>query len=330
MAISRLPSIVLLALLGLPTDLYAQQTFETVGERALGMGGAFVAVADDATAVHWNPAGLVHGGPAGVTIGWNRFQFGNQKEAPTPGVLRRSTTFTSLGTWPLGLSYGQFRVTQVAETPAGTGAGTGLSVESLATRQFGVTILQSVTEGLVVGSTLKYVRGSLVSAPTAALTAEKALDDGDRLDAGSKGAFDLDLGVMADMERVRVGVTVKNLREPEFRDLAGNAIRLDRLARLGLAVLPTDGLTLAMDVDLNTVDLRDGPRRMFALGGEGRLGPRLAVRAGVRWNLEGIRHPVGATGASVLLRPGLWLDGHFSQGRVNEAREFGVALRAGY
>ena len=29
-----------------------------IGARALAMGGAFVAVADDATAVCWNPAGL--------------------------------------------------------------------------------------------------------------------------------------------------------------------------------------------------------------------------------------------------------------------------------
>jgi long-chain fatty acid transport protein len=29
-----------------------------IGARALAMGGAFVAVADDATAVYWNPAGL--------------------------------------------------------------------------------------------------------------------------------------------------------------------------------------------------------------------------------------------------------------------------------
>ena len=36
------------------------QPYESLGVRALGMGGAFVAVADDATAAYWNPAGLVH------------------------------------------------------------------------------------------------------------------------------------------------------------------------------------------------------------------------------------------------------------------------------
>ena len=37
------------------------QTFEVVGTRAAGMGGAFVAVADDASATYWNPAGLALG-----------------------------------------------------------------------------------------------------------------------------------------------------------------------------------------------------------------------------------------------------------------------------
>ena len=37
------------------------QGYEDVGTRAQGMAGAFVAVADDATASWWNPAGLASG-----------------------------------------------------------------------------------------------------------------------------------------------------------------------------------------------------------------------------------------------------------------------------
>ncbi|HEY0283950.1 MAG TPA: hypothetical protein VGC23_01065, partial [Vicinamibacterales bacterium] len=37
------------------------QSFGGVGTRAEGMGGAFVAVADDASAIYWNPAGIATG-----------------------------------------------------------------------------------------------------------------------------------------------------------------------------------------------------------------------------------------------------------------------------
>src|SRR6185369_13447208 len=47
------------------------QTFETVGVRAQGMAGAFVAVADDATATWWNPAGLAAGPFANLVLDYN-------------------------------------------------------------------------------------------------------------------------------------------------------------------------------------------------------------------------------------------------------------------
>ncbi len=46
-----------LSLIVLTSSAYAAE-FVTLGPRALGMGGAHVAVASDATAIHWNPAGL--------------------------------------------------------------------------------------------------------------------------------------------------------------------------------------------------------------------------------------------------------------------------------
>jgi hypothetical protein len=307
-----------------PTVAGAQQVFESVGERALGMGGAFVAVADDATAVHWNPAGLASGTPAGMTIGWYRFQSGNQQQPPDAGPLRRSSTFTSLGTWPVGVSYGRFESSSLNRDASGA-----LGVDVLRTKQFGVTILQTVVPGLVVGSTLKYVRGSAFRTTAEGDTTETVLEQAAAADASTKNELDLDVSALADLHRLRVGWITKNLRSPSFADQASPATRLQRQSRLGLAFLPSSGLTLALDVDLNTVDLQGDLRRMLAVGGEGHLSRRLAVRSGIRWNLEGTRRPIAAAGMSLALRSGLWLDGHYAAGRDDESREFGVALRAG-
>ena len=317
--------LVLLMLVVPASGASAQHIFESVGERALGMAGAFVGVADDATAVYWNPAGLVSGQPIGATIGWHRSRFGNRDATPFPGAKSEQSSLSSLGTWPLGLSFANLRTTSLTAASDGT-----LRVDTLETRYFGVTLLQTVLPGIVVGSTVKYVRGSVSSSVVDDLTAGAALERGEELDADATGAFDLDFGVMVDMVRVRLGLTVRNVREPTFGAPAETEITLPRQARLGLAVLPSDGLTLAIDADLNTVDLRGDLRRMLAAGVERRLGSRAAVRAGVRWDLEGPRDQVGSVGASLALGRGMWLDGHYSQGRSGEDRQFGAALRAGY
>ncbi|MCD4690557.1 type IX secretion system membrane protein PorP/SprF [bacterium] len=55
----RTATLVLCAALAfLPAAASANFVEMEVGARAMGMGGAFVAVADDVTALHWNPAGL--------------------------------------------------------------------------------------------------------------------------------------------------------------------------------------------------------------------------------------------------------------------------------
>src|SRR5436189_12209 len=56
-------SAAVLALLAAPAfaDKYAAEFLKIpVGPRAIGMGAAFVAVSDDATAPYWNPAGMVY------------------------------------------------------------------------------------------------------------------------------------------------------------------------------------------------------------------------------------------------------------------------------
>lgn len=313
--------------LAAPAVAHAQQVFESVGSRALGMGGAFVAVANDSSAVFWNPAGLALAGPVGATIEWVHLQSGNPRGPLTPGPARRSGSLVSLGTWPMGLSYTKLQTTALVAGPSGS-----TTAAVFQTTQAGVTILQSLVRGVVLGSTLKYVRGTVRLEGAQGPAVEDAFDHADRLRTGkTTGRFDYDLGLIIDMEQVRIGVTTRNLRSPTFPDLAGNATVLRRQSRLGVAVLPSDGLTLAMDVDLDTVDLRDGLRRMIAFGGEERLGSRFVLRGGVRWNLLGEkRQEVVAVGASFALRPRYWLDGHVTRGRIDGDRGFGLALRAGY
>ena len=53
------------------------------------------------------------------------------------------------------------------------------------------------------------------------------------------------------------------------------------------------------------------------------------MRGGVRWSRDGDRGgPIGAVGGSVMIRRGFWVDGYYTQGRHDEDRGFGVALRA--
>ncbi len=320
----RLAAGVFLPLL-VTTTPAAAQTFEVIGSRALGMGGAFVAVADDPTAVFWNPAGLASGQPAGVTIEWVKFRSGDRDAAPAAGPWQRSARFISLGTWPIGLSY-----TSVDETQLVDNGPLGLVGQRLTTHHYGATVLQTVTKGLVVGTTFKYIRGYVARGPSEGETTELALDRIGALDREASGKFDLDASVMVDAGVFRLGWTVRNLRSPTFRGPAETAITLDRHSRIGFAVLPAAGLTLAIDLDLDTVELPAGPRRMVAVGGEHLLTPWVALRGGARWNLEGARSPVGSAGASVALRPGAWLDGHVTLGRADGERGFGFALRAGW
>ncbi len=312
-------------LLGCPDRSSAQLVFESAGERALGMAGAFVAVADDATAAHWNPAGLSTGGPAGMTVGWHRFRFGDPDDSLRPGAGRRKTSFTSLGTWPLGVSYGTFHDTWIAQSASGS-----LEAHTLRVSQLGVTVLQTVVPGVVVGSTVKVLRGGSAVGLASGATLDGALDAIEETDLRRQTRLDLDLAVLASSDLIRIGVTLKNLRSSSFGENLGTGHSLARQARVGLAVMPVDGLTLAMDVDLDTVDLGGGLRRVGAVGGEAMLGSRLSLRSGVRWSLVGARRPIGAVGLSVGIRPGMWLDGHYAQGRRDEDREFGVALRAGF
>jgi long-subunit fatty acid transport protein len=93
----------LLLPLASPSQSYAQQvefssSMNPVGSgaRATGMGGAFIAVADDATAASWNPAGLIHLEKPEVSFVYSYFNRGQSYNSSTHPELGGTTHETNL------------------------------------------------------------------------------------------------------------------------------------------------------------------------------------------------------------------------------------------
>src|ERR1700704_2735214 len=86
----------------------AAQTTDTIGVRAQGMGGAFTAVADDATASWWNPAGMAGGAYFNALLESGRRQepSSDRTAAGDPQRASRAETRSFAVAFPaLGLSY---------------------------------------------------------------------------------------------------------------------------------------------------------------------------------------------------------------------------------
>ena len=316
------------------------QVVEAVGSRALGMGGAFVAVASDSSATWWNPAGL----GAGPFFDMALARASTEVAESLPSRRQRIGSFT-LGTPAVGLSYYRLRITDIQEIDptGGTNAGredrgAGAPVRSLSASQIGLTLVQTLIPGIHAGTTLKYLRGSLRSGREDPLVGNSnLLDLGDALEGGdAESRFDLDVGLLAVAGPLRLGGVVRNVREPEFGGAGtGSLLRLPRQVRVGAAVdsEPATGVpfTVALDADVRAYETTSGDRRVVALGAEWWLfGKRLGIRGGGRINTVGARERSAAAGVSVAVRPGLYVDGHGVGGGAADEQGWGLAARVSF
>jgi hypothetical protein len=207
----------------------------------------------------------------------------------------------------------------------------------------GVTLLQTITQGIHVGTTLKYVRGTVnVGQGEGVGRPMDLLDSAQELDGGTtEGRFDLDLGFLGVAGPFRVGALVRNVREPEFGSAAlvpglpDTRVTLPRQVRVGLAFdaeAATDvPLTIALDGDARAYDTATGARQVVAVGAERwLLDKRLGVRAGGRLNTRGAREHAATLGVSVAARGGLLLEGHAVGGGDRAERGWGLAARVSF
>ena len=218
-----------------------------IGARALAMGGAFVAVADDATASLWNPAGL---------------------------ALLEDTRLAGMSTDLYGMGITHQYVGAVT-TFANLGIGLGWERASIGGQIINEGVLgQAFTwvEQAIIGSLATNVMDiAMVGANVKYYMADSGLGD-------SASGFGFDLGLMVGLgDMFVIGVNAMDLGGTPI-DWAGGATDVvSGLYKAGLAMkLADDKLVLAADVDFDGLALGD-----THVGVEFQLIDELALRGGV-------------------------------------------------
>jgi hypothetical protein len=329
--------LVLVAML-VPATTAGAQGIDEIGPRAPAM-AAFVAVADDASAVVWNPSGLVFGPIFNLTLDLGR---STSRTAPAPvfpaDADQRHSTLVAFGIPPFGLSY--TRISTLVATPASPAVvGTPdreveqVLLRSVVTSALGATVLQSLGDYITVGATVKVVRGGEGRGRGAAGSWDESFDLAERLERRGSTKVDADIGAMVALRQLRAGLVVRNMTEPTF-DADGGDVRLARHARVGVAWgdrWPGRSDTiLALDADVTRVAALGGDRRDVAVGAERMVwGQRVSLRAGLRTSTVGEARPVVSGGGSYAVRAGTYVDGFVGVGS-NETRIWGLGVRVAY
>ena len=274
----------------------AAQTTDTIGVRAQGMAGAFTAVADDATAGWWNPAGL-----AGGALFNGLIEYGRPEKAQPESVRGFAAAYPALGLTYYRLPLSQIRVTTSTGLPP-----IGRQEESVLSL-YGATVGHSLGDHFVLGTTLKLLHADTTN-------------------------VSLDVGAMASFGPARFGLTVRDLAEPAFGS-GDRAFTLGRHARAGFALSSgrrgVVGLaTVAVDADLMTTRSVDGEERMLAAGVEAWTPRRtFGIRGGLSKNTVGTEAWQQSGGVSVLVRSGTYADAYLSGGSDEARHGWGIALR---
>lgn len=249
-----------------------------VGTRGAAMGGAFVSIADDATAMFWNPGGIAR--------------------------LEKKTVFVDHAPWLPGLTFNYFGLV----LPLAEAGAVGLNVTSLGTDEMdittieqpegtgetftarsvalGVTYARNLTDRFSIGGNVKFIHESILNSSAVGV----AFDIGTLYDTPFSGVrlgvsisnFGTNLRIDGDDLNVRIDIDPS--REGDNQSITGR-VRTDNheaplIMRVGLSwdAIATSGhrLTLAAD-GLNPND----DAQSVNLGGEYSIfGETLVLRGG--------------------------------------------------
>jgi hypothetical protein len=219
-----------------------------IGARALAMGGAFVAVADDATAVCWNPAGLAQLTDTRLA-GMSTDLYGL---GITHQYVGATTSFANLG---IGLGWDRASIDgQVIDAGGGLGASFTWTEQAIIG-----SLATNVMDIAMAGANVKYYM------------ADSGLGD-------NGSGFGFDLGLLVSLgDMFVIGVNAMDLAGTSVEWDGGATDVISGVYKAGLAMnLAEDMLVLAADVDFDGSSLGD-----THVGVEFNVIDELALRGGV-------------------------------------------------
>lgn len=219
--------------------------------RARAMGGAYAAISDDASALFYNPAGLIH---------VNSYDLqGVFFEPWNLGFVRANAISFALplreGWGSAGIGYTDFR----AEND-----GTVLSIERTVTVAHGFTLMEDIGSTFAFGYALNLYN---IDYPTPSVSG---------LELGSQSTFGLDVGFLVKLRgRTQAGAFIKNVNNPSI----GEPVETDLKQRLsgGFAYSPYDGVITTVELEKEL-----GEDTQFHGGVEARISDPLYLRFGAQ------------------------------------------------
>jgi len=155
-----------------------------IGPRAISMGGAFVATADDITALYWNPAGIATQQNNSAMFSYTSWFAGINYNWAAASI--NLGTMGSLGASVTYLDYGDMEVTTLAEQD---GTGEKFTASDMA---LGLTYAMKLTDQFSMGATVKYINQKIWNS------------------SASTVGFDLGVLFLSDIYGLRIGATITN------------------------------------------------------------------------------------------------------------------------
>jgi hypothetical protein len=155
--------------------------------------------------------------------------------------------------------------------------------------------------GLAVGANLKAVNGIIANQTFRFMEDDKTKDATNDMFNNTKSSWKpaMDIGFLWEVNdkypkipmRPRVGLVIRNINSPKFDGPNDTSYKLDRQARLGLAISPLNFWHFAMDMDItkNETAVKGYDSRQLAFGTEiniiNRKAFNIPLRAGISKNL---------------------------------------------